>query len=114
MTFRVPSVLIEPEARSAVVVERDRDEMDDSVDALHRLDERAHRGDVSRPGLDPRPIVGAEAAEHLLAGGFAPHDGNDPVAVGEERRHEMAADEATGAGDEDGRHTLVPLLAPSM
>jgi hypothetical protein len=67
-----PHGVDQAEARAAVAVARDCDEVDDGVDAGQRRRQRGGFRDVGDADLDPGPIPGREAIQGPLAGSLRP------------------------------------------
>jgi hypothetical protein len=85
--------------------------VDDGIDAGHRRGERVRSGDVADADLDVGAPGERQATDDGLAGGRGAGEGDDLVSRGEQDRDEMAADEAAGAGHEDGGHDGMVLRA---
>jgi hypothetical protein len=89
---------------ASVEVARDRREVDHGVDPDHGGGQRVGPGHVADPNRDAVPILRPDPADDDLARRIRPAQRDDAVTVREEGRNEVAADEAAGAGHEDGRH----------
>ncbi len=94
---------------AAVEVTRDRDEMDDGIDAGHRRGEGLRPRHVPDPDLDVGPAGGRQRTEDHLPGGRGPDHGDHPMTRGQQAGDEMSADEAACAGDEDRGHGCWPF-----
>jgi hypothetical protein len=89
---------------AAAKVARDRDEVDHRIDPGERRLERVGASHVADPDLDPLAAFGRQPAYDDLAGRRRPGQRHDAMAGRQQGGHVMAADEAAGAGHEDGRH----------
>ena len=65
------------QVRAAIEVARDRDQVDDGIDAGHRRGEGRRPGDVADPRLDLRALVAREPAEDHLARRRRPDERDD-------------------------------------
>ena len=114
MTLRVPPRLTRRRSLPAVPVARDRDQVDDGVDAGERRESVAGGQHVAGAQLDGGGQRRREPARDDLAGVRGAHERDDAVAAPGELGDEVAADEAGGAGDEDGRHgSVLPRADPA-
>ena len=99
---RVPSVLTTRKVRAAARVARDGHEVDDGIDA-------GERAPAGSPGRVTSPIrtstvacaAGRRATTTARRVASRARQRDDTVAGIEQGGHEVAADEAVGAGDED-------------
>ena len=100
----------ESEVGATAEVTRDRDEMHDAIDAGERRRHRGRHGHIGRSQLHTRALGRGQAREHDLATRRGASERDDAVSGIDERRHGVRTDEAAGAGDEDGRHGMVPCV----
>ena len=94
----------EPQRLAAVEVARDGHEMEDRVDVAHDRGQGLALADVAQPDLDTVTLHCREPAEHELTSLIGADHRDDAMAAIEQRRDGMPADEAVGAGHEDGGH----------
>ncbi len=97
-----------PQVAAPPVVAGQRHQMDDGIDALDSLRQGSRIGHVSPAAIDQGPLARGEPSPDAVTGRLVAGQGDDSLAVVRQARHDVTADEAAGAGHEDGRHGLSP------
>ena len=80
--------------------------MDDGVGAGQGKPQAGRVVDVSGPQVNAVAGSRRQAIEHQAAGRARADQGEHPVAARDQLGNHVAADEAAGAGDQDGGHDL--------
>ncbi len=99
----------EAERRAAVEVPRDRGEVHDRVRPGEGRRERLGPRHVARAHLESLALARIEPPRDDRARVVAAHEGDDRMARVEQGGHDVAADEAVRAGDEDRGHGSLPV-----
>ena len=97
------------EGRATIPIARDRNQVQDGIDAAQSGAQSLRPCHISRSELDARSLVVRQPTKHLRACFLRAYERCDDVTALDERRHHMASHETAGTGDEDPGHGVLSI-----